>query len=313
MASKTELLIPAGSLDEVKRYVEAGADSVMVGEGRFGLRLPGSMSPAHIAEAAAYMHGRGGKLYVSVNTIFENDDLDALPGYVKAMQEAGVDALVFGDPAVLIAMKQAGVELPLHWNTEMTSTNYVTANYWGKKGATRAFLARELNMEQVIEMKGAVHMEIQVQVHGMTNIYHSRRNLVHNYLRHQNEFIDGTELASLGADRGFRLMEAERPDLRFPVFEDESGTHIMSADDICMLENIHELMEAGVDCFKIEGLLKSPEYNETVLRSYRQAIDSYWSNPAGYEFQEEWLEAIQEVQEPERELSYGFFYKEQVY
>jgi putative protease len=308
---KYELLATAGSLEELKCLVEAGADAVQIGDPRFGMRLPGNFPVEETAEAVRFAHSHGARVYAVCNNIMDNAVLSELPAYLKLLQEAEIDAVVFGDPAVLIAMKQAGVKLPLHWNAEMTSTNYVTANYWGTKGATRVILARELNMEQVIEFKQQAKIQVQVQVHGMTNIYHSKRTLVSNYYDHQGQ--DPTD-ENLGADRKLFLIEEERQDERFPVYEDRNGTHIMSSDDICMAESLHELMEAGLNSFKIEGLLKSIEYNETVVRCYRQIIDAYTADPDGYVFNEEqWLEPIRALQHPERELSFGFYYKEQVY
>lgn len=308
---KPELLATAGSLEELIRLIDAGADAVQIGDPRFGMRLPGNFPPGDTAEAVRYAHVKGARVYAVCNNIMDNAVLPELPSYLKLLHEPGVDAVTFGDPAVLIAMKQAGVSIPLHWNAEMTSTNYVTANYWGTKGASRVILARELNMEQVLEFKRQAKLEVQVQVHGMTNIYHSKRSLVSNYYDHQGQ--DPTD-ENLGADRKLFLIEEERQDERYPVYEDRNGTHIMSSDDICMVESIHELLEAGIDSLKVEGMLKSADYNEVVVRCYRQAIDAYMANPANYSFDEAaWLDPIRELQQPERELSFGFFYKEQVY
>jgi U32 family peptidase len=311
---KPELLIAAGSLEELEQYIDAGADAVVIGDSRYGMRLPGNIGEDELAEAVAAAHQKGARAYISVNKIMENAMLDALPGYLAKVAESGADAIVFGDPAVLMAMKRSGVSLPLHWNTEMTSTNFVTANYWASKGATRAVLARELNMDQVIEFKQKSTMEVQVQVHGMTNIYHSKRSLVRSY----TDFLSSGEKEALfegrpDSERGLVLIEAERKDERFPVYEDENGTHIMSSGDLCMLENLHELMEAGIDSLRIEGLLKSREYNVTVLRSYRKVIEAYTADPAGYRFDDAWVDDIREQQDPNRELTFGFFYKEQVY
>jgi putative protease len=308
---KPELLVSAGSLEEMERLIDAGADAVNIGEQKFGMRLPGDIPASQIGEAIQLAHAKGAKVYVVCNNIFHNEMLDELPGYFKLLSDCGADAVVFGDPAVLIAMRQAGVKLPLHWNAEMTSTNYVTSNYWIRKGATRVFLARELNMEEVIEIKRNVQAEVQVQVHGMTNIYHSKRMLLSNYWQHQGLDPSGEQL---DAGRHLFLTEEERQGQKFPVYEDANGTHIMSSDDICMLENLHELMEAGIDSFRIECLLKPIEYNETVVKSYRAAIEAYAADPQGYRFDEEaWLEPIRKLQDPDRELSFGFFYKEQVY
>ncbi len=307
---KPELLIPAGSTEQMLRYIDAGADAVEVGELRFGMRLPGEMRPDELAEAIPAAHAKGAKVYVLVNNILDNDALGDLPAYLQKLGELGADAIVFGDPAVLVAAKQHAPGVALHWNAEMTSTNYVTANYWASKGASRVVLARELNLEQVLEIGRHAKMDVQVQVHGMTNIYHSKRSLLVNYMEHQGQSRSKEEL---GQNRKLFLIEEERRDERYPIYEDAGGTHIMSADDICMLESLHELMEGKLDSFKIESLLKTTEYNETVLRSYRRAIDAYCANPEGYEFNEEWLYAIREIQPEGRELSFGFFYKEQVY
>ncbi|MNI58784.1 Peptidase family U32 [compost metagenome] len=145
----------------------------------------------------------------------------------------------------------------------------------------------------------------------MTNIYHSKRSLVRSYMTHQGRPVSENE--QLGKERGLFLVEAERPGEKFPIFEDASGTHIMSSDDICILEDLHILMASGVSSFKIETLLKPAGYNVTVIGTYRKAIDLYFENPDDYELDETWLEDIRQVQDPERELSFGFFYKEQVY
>ncbi|MCH1640381.1 U32 family peptidase [Paenibacillus timonensis] len=311
MSKKPELMVPAGSLEELKRYFAAGADAALIGEARYGMRLPGDMTIRDIAEAVQVARECGAKIYVSLNNLMTNAMLEELPDYVKQLADCGVDAVEFGDPAVLQTVRKIAPQLKLHWNAEMTSTNYATANYWGTKGASRVVLARELNMDEITAMPPSLNIEAEVQVHGMTNIYHSKRRLVQSYMTHQGRPVDpGSDLS---LKRGLFLVEAERPDEKFPIFEDVNGTHIMSSDDICILEDLHLLMASGVDSFKIETLLKPTFYNEIVITSYRQAIEAYYGDPEGYEFDERWIEAIREVQDPERELSFGFFYKEQVY
>ncbi|MDR6881794.1 peptidase U32 family protein [Bacillus sp. 3255] len=307
---KPELVVSCGSIADVKRLIEAGADAVIVGEERYAMRLPGNMKPEEIAEAVAWAHEKQAKVYVSVNKIFDNASLEGLDEYLSRLQAFGADGVIFGDPAVLMAARTLPQGFALHWNAEMTSTNYATANYWGRQGASRVVLARELNMDQVLAFKANTELSVEVQVHGITNIYHSKRELVKNYIEHQGHDA-AAEDRSIG--RGLFLIEHERRDQRYPVYEDSNGTHIMSSEDICMLENLPELMDGNIDSLKIEGLLKSAVYNETVVRSYRAAIDAYAADPAGYTFKQEWLDAIAELQDPERELSYGFFYKEQVY
>lgn len=310
MSNKPELLAAAGSTADVRAYLDAGADAVVVGEDRFGMRLPGSMTLEEIREAAGLTRSRGCSIYVCVNNLMTNELLNDLPDYIRALGEIGIDAVEFNDPSVLTAVKEHAPNVKLHWNAEMTATNYATANYWGSKGASRVILARELNMDEVTEMKPRLEIEAQVQIHGMTNIYHSKRRLVKSYMAHQGRPVED---GNLGKERGLFLIEAERQEEKYPIYEDMNGTHIMSSEDICILEDLHLLMAAGVDSFKVETLLKPRHYNETVLRTYRKAIDAYAADPSSYAFQEDWLDAIREVQDPERELSFGFFYKEQVY
>jgi putative protease len=198
----------------------------------------------------------------------------------------------------------------MHWNPEMTATNYAATNYWAAKGAARVVVARELNLEQILEIKAKVQIEVQVQAHGMTNIFHSKRSMVSNYRMHQGIQASPDKVA---LDQGLFLIEEERKDGKFPIFEDSNGTHIMSSEDICLLENLHELMEGQIDSFKIEGLLKSRAYNTAVIRAYRQAIEAYAKNPNDYRFDAQWLEPIEALQPVDRPLSFGFFYKQQVY
>ncbi|WCT54853.1 U32 family peptidase [Paenibacillus kyungheensis] len=310
MNKKPELLVTASSLEELYRLAEAGADAFLIGEERYGMRLSGEFKVEDIAQAVDYAHEHGKRIYVAVNNLMTNDLLEGLPDYMEQMAKLQVDGIEFGDPAIVGLAREYAPEIALHWNAEMTSTNATTANYWGRKGATRAVLARELNMDEITGMIDTLEVEAQVQVHGMTNIYHSKRRLVGSYMQHQGRPVDGDDL---GLQRGLFLIEAERRDEKFPIYEDNNGTHIMSSEDVCILEDLHLLMEAGVQSFKIEGILKSIAYNETAVRMFRQAIDQYAQDPEQYEFDESWMDEIRRMQDPERELSFGFFYKEQVF
>lgn len=309
---KAELLTAAGSLQEIIRYAEAGADAVQIGEQQFAMRLPGEICGPALKEAVDTAHRVGLKVYVVANRIMDNQAVPLLPAYLAAVQEAGADAVVFGDPAVLAAAKEAGLTgLRCHWNPEMTATNYATANYWASKGSVRAILARELNLEQVLEFKRNCISEIQVQVHGITNMFHSKRRMVTSYMEHRGDTAGSS--AGYSSERGMYLVEEERQDERYPIYEDETGTHIMSGDDVCMLDALQELLEAGIDSLKVESLMKPVEYNEVVLKAYRAVMDTYYADPAAYVFRQEWLDAVEAIQPADRPLSYGFYYKEQVY
>ncbi|MEK3788707.1 peptidase U32 family protein [Paenibacillus sp. FSL K6-1230] len=310
MQKKPELLVTAATPQEARQLLEAGADALLIGDDRFGMRLPGSFTLEQIKETVDEAHKRNGKVYVSMSNLMTNDLLQSIPTYIEKLAEYGVDAIEFNDPSVLAAAREHAPNIRLFWNAEMTSTNYATANYWGEKGASRVVLARELNMDEITGMIPHLQIEAQVQVHGMTNIYHSKRSLVASYMKHQNRPVDG----NLGMDRGLFLIETdERPDQKFPIYEDVNGTHIMSSDDICIIEDLHIMMEAGVHSFKIEGLMKSLAYNCAAVKAYRQAIDAYAADADSYTFDESWLDEVRRLQDPERELSFGFFYKEQVY
>ncbi|MBW5444987.1 U32 family peptidase [Cohnella sp. CFH 77786] len=309
-AAKPELLTAAGSIEQAERYIRAGADAVLIGEPRFGMRQPGTIPASQLAEAVSRLHALGAKAYINMNKLFRNDELPELPDYLKAVAAARADAVTFGDPAVLLNVREHAPGLPLHWNAEMTGTNSAAADYWGRRGAVRAVLARELNEEEIASFKRGTALDIQVQVHGMTNIYHSHRNLLQSYMEHLGR---EASLVRRGPDRSLYLVETERPGERFPVYEDETGTHVMSPDDICLIEALPELVAAGVDSMYVEPLLKSDAYNETVLRSYRAALDRMAADPAAYAMDPAWLEDIRLLQDPERELGFGFLYKEQVY
>ncbi|MBD2844541.1 U32 family peptidase [Paenibacillus sp. IB182496] len=312
-AYRPELLATAGSLAELERLIDAGADAFVLGEPRYAMRLPGAFDPQAMADACRLAHARGVRIYAAVNNLIDNKAADALDAYISGVARAGVDAIVFGDPAVLVQAKAQAPQLALHWSAEMTSTNYATADFWGRRGATRVVAARELNMEELLELKRKSALQVEVQVHGMTNIYHSKRSLLSSYADYRSRAGHGAAQLETGSERGLYLIEPERPEERFPIYEDAGGTHIMSADDICLLECLDELLEGGIDSFKIDGLLHSEAYNEAVVRAYRTAIDAYCADPAAYRFDESLLDGIRALQDPGRELSFGFMFKEQVY
>ncbi|MFC5471675.1 peptidase U32 family protein [Cohnella suwonensis] len=309
-ATIPELLASAGSAEQAKRYIKAGASAILIGESRFAMRQPGDIAASALAEAVEATHGLGAKAYVNMNKLFRNEELEELPAYLKAVEASGADAIVFGDPAVLMNVRQHAPGLRWHWNAEMTGTNSASASYWARRGAARAVLARELNEGEIADLKMKSGIEVQVQAHGMTNIYHSHRNLIQSYLEHIGR---EATLIRKGPDKGLFLVEAERPDEKFPVYEDESGTHVMSPDDICLLEALPELISFGVDSLYVETLLKTEAYNETVLTGYRQALDAYAHAPDSYRMDPRWLAAIRKMQSPDRELGFGFLYKDQVY
>ncbi|PQD96420.1 collagenase-like protease [Pradoshia eiseniae] len=307
---KPELLVTPTKIEDIEPLMKAGADAFVIGEQRYGLRLAGEFDREAVKSAIEIAHQGGKKVYVAMNAIFHNEKVDELADYLRFLEEAGADAVLFGDPAVLMAAREAAPNMPLHWNTETTATNWFTCNYWGRKGAKRAVLAREINMDAIVETKENAEVEIEVQVHGMTAMFQSKRRLIGNYFNYQGRDM---LVEDLETDGHLFLHDPER-NTKYPIFEDENGTHIMSPNDICIIDELTEMVEAGVDSFKIDGILKEPEYIVAVTKLYRKAIDLCAEDPDAYEnAKESLLEEAESLQPENRMLDTGFFFKETVY
>ncbi|QOR65629.1 U32 family peptidase [Cytobacillus suaedae] len=308
--NKPELLLTPTSVSDIVPLIDAGADAFVIGEQKFGLRLAGEFSREEVKEVVSLAHESGKKVYVAMNALFHNEKVEELGEYLTFLQSINVDGVVFGDPAVLMAAREYAPDMKLHWNTETTATNWYTCNYWGRKGAKRAVLARELNMDSIVEIKENAEVEIEVQVHGMTCMFQSKRNLIGNYFEYQ-----GKELAveKNKLENTMFLFDKER-DNKYPIFEDENGTHIMSPNDICIIDELAEMVDVGIDSFKIDGILKSSEYLIEVTKKYREAIDLCVNNREEYEDKKDsYLEEIEDIQPKNRPLDTGFFFKETVY
>lgn len=308
---KPELLVTPQSIEHITALLEAGADAFVIGEQKFGLRLAGDFTVAQVEEATKLIHAAGKKVYVAVNALFHNDRLDALDEYLVQMQRIGVNALLFGDPAVIIAVRENNVTIPLHWNPETTATNFFQVNYWGERGSKRAVLARELSVDEVLEIKQNTKHEIEVQVHGMTCMFQSKRSLLGNYFLYRDEAM---EIENRKENKNMFLHDKERKN-KYPIYEDMNGTHIFSPNDMCIIEELNELFEAGIDSFKIDGVLQAFDYMVTVTKLYRLAIDTYFDQgeDAYDDIKSELFEQIEAIQPALRPLDTGFIYKETVY
>lgn len=308
---KPELLVTPQSTKHVQALIEAGADAFVIGEQQFGLRLAGEFTVAQVEEATNLIHAAGKKVYVAVNALFHNDRIEALEAYVQEMQRIGVDALLFGDPAVVMAVREFGITIPLHWSAETIATNWFQVNYWGERGAKRAVLARELSLDEVIEIKENTEHEIEVQVHGMTCMFQSKRKLLGNYFLYRDEVM---EIEQRKDSKNMFLHDKERKN-KYPIYEDINGTHIFSPNDMCIIDELTELFEAGIDSLKFDGVLQSFDYVVTVTNLYRQAIDTYFEQgeDAYEDLKDELLAKIEEIQPELRPLDTGFIYKETVY
>lgn len=306
----TELLVTPKSLNHMKTLIELGADAFVIGEQKFGLRLPGEFNREDVRKAVNLAHEHDKKVYVAVNGIFHNYHLNALENYIEFLHEIRVDRIIFGDPAVVMYVKKQNNPIPLNWDAETIVTNYFQCNYWGEKGAKRAVLARELNLDEILNIKKHAKVEIEVQVHGMTCMFQSKRMLLGNYYTFQDRQM---KIQRSENDQDLLLYDEEREN-KYPVFEDYNGTHIMSPNDICLIEELEPFFEANIDSFKIDGILQSEAYINTVTAQYREAIDLYHEDPEAYEDEKFMLiDPIEEIQPEHRPFDEGFLYKQTVY
>ena len=305
-----ELLITPTSVEDIEPLIEVGADAFVVGEQRYGLRLAGDFSRDDVKQSIDIAHKHNKKVYVAMNAIFHNDLVEELNDYIAFVRDVGADAIIFGDPAVLMVAREVAPDMKLHWNTETTATNWFTCNYWGEKGAKRAVLASEINMDAIVEMKEHAKVELEVQVHGMTCMFQSRRTLIGNYFEYQGKVLN---VENRQQNKNMFLHDEERNN-KYPIFEDFNGTHIMSPNDICIIDELQEMIEAGIDSFKIDGILKDQQYLVAVTKLYRKAIDTCVEDEGKYDdIKDDLLKEIEAIQPKNRPLDTGFFFKETVY
>ena len=306
----TELLVTPKSVKHIETLIEKGADAFVIGEQRFGLRLAGEFKREALIEAVELIHNHGKKAYVAVNGIFHNYHLNALKSYIDFLHEVSVDRIIFGDPAVVMYVNEQPNPIPLNWDAEALVTNYFQCNYWGKKGAQRAQLARELSIDEILNIKQNADVEIEVQVHGMTCMFQSKRMLLGNYFTFQERQMK----IQRNKEANELLLYDEERDNKYPVFEDYNGTHIMSPNDICLIEELDQLLAANIDAFKIDGVLQTEEYINVCTEQYREAIDLFKEDPKTYDDEKFMLvDPIEAIQPEHRPFDEGFLYKQTVY
>ena len=276
---ETELLIPASSLEVLKTAVLYGADAVYIGGEMYGLRAKAkNFSEKDMEEGIRFAHQHGVKVFVTANIVAHNEDLEGIHDYFRSLRAMKPDALIISDPGVFTIAKEECPEIQIHISTQANSTNYATYNFWYNLGASRVVAARELSLKEIAEIREHIpeDMEIEAFIHGAMCISHSGRCLLSNYFTGRN--------ANMGACTHpcrwkYYVMEESRPGEFLPVEENERGTYIFNSKDLCMIEHVPDLIEAGVDSFKIEGRMKTALYVAAVTRTYRRAIDDYKKSP----------------------------------
>ena len=304
---KIELLVPASSLEVLKIAVIFGADAVYIGGEAFGLRAKAkNFSHEDMKEGIAFAHEHGVKVYVTVNILAHNYDLPGVREYLTELKELKPDALIIADPGIYMYAKEICPEIERHISTQANNTNYETYRFWYNLGAKRVVTARELSLAEIKEIREHIpdDMEIETFIHGAMCISYSGRCLLSNYLTGR----DSNQGACTHPCRWkYSVMEESRPGEYFPVYENERGTFIFNSKDLCMIEHIPDLINAGIDSFKIEGRMKTALYVATVARTYRKAIDDYLKDPALYEENMSWYqEQISNC--TYRQFTTGFFY-----
>ena len=301
--NKPELLAPAGDMERLRMAVLYGADAVYLAGTSFGMRsFAGNFSPEELPKAVAWAHSHGVRVHVTVNTMPRNKEASRLPAYLEQLQEAGVDALIVADLGAFTMAGQYAPRCERHISTQASIANYACAAAWYDLGAKRVILARELSLDEIREIREKVPSELELEafVHGAMCVSYSGRCLLSNYMTGR----DSNRGACAQPCRyQYCLMEEKRPGEYFPVFEDEKGTYIMNSRDMCMIDHVGELMDAGLNSLKIEGRAKSAYYAAIVTGAYRHVIDDV---AAGRPVDPVWRDEVEHVSH--RHYATGFYF-----
>lgn len=303
---KPELLAPAGNLEKLKTAIDFGADAVYLGGNRLNLRaFADNFTDNELTQGIRYAHVRGKKAFITVNVFPHNDDLKGLEDYLKKLYKLDVDGIIVSDPGIIMTARQTVPDLELHLSTQSNNVNWMSALFWYKQGIRRIVLARELSLKEIKEIRQHLPEECEIEafVHGAMCMSYSGRCMLSNYMTGRDS---NRGQCAQPCRYKYYLMEEKRPGEYFPVFEDTEGDYILNSKDLCMIEYIPELVEAGINSFKIEGRMKSAYYVATVVKAYRRAMDAYLENPDKYVFKEKWLKDLMKASH--RKYFTGFYF-----
>ena len=302
-----ELLVPASSLEVLKTAVIFGADAVYIGGEAFGLRANAkNFSKQDMIDGIAFAHERGVKVYVTANILAHNGDLEGARAYFAELKEIKPDALIISDPGMFMIAKEVCPEIEIHISTQANNCNYQTYLFWHQLGAQRVVSARELSLKEIREIRDNIPEDLEIEsfIHGAMCISYSGRCLLSNYFTGR----DANQGACTHPCRWkYAVVEEKRPGEYLPVYENERGTYIFNSKDLCMIEHIPEICEAGIDSLKIEGRMKTALYVATVARTYRKALDDYYESEEKYRANMEWYKS--EIGKcTYRQFTTGFFF-----
>ncbi len=304
---KPELLIPASSLEVLKTAVIFGADAVYIGGEAFGLRAKAkNFSPDEMGEGIGFAHGHGVRVHVTANILAHNYDLEGAEAYFHELKELKPDALIIADPGMFTMARKICPEIDIHISTQANNTNYMTYRFWHEQGAKRVVSARELSLQEIRQIREHIPDELEIEsfIHGAMCISYSGRCLLSSYFTGR----DANHGACTHPCRWkYAVVEETRPGEYLPVYENERGTYIFNSKDLCMIEHIPEMIEAGIDSFKIEGRMKTALYVATVARTYRKAIDDYMESEDKYRANMDWY--LSEIAKcTYRQFTTGFYF-----
>ncbi|MBN2260858.1 MAG: U32 family peptidase [Clostridiales bacterium] len=305
--NRVEILAPAGDLDKLKYAIIYGADAVYLGGQTFGLRAASkNFTIEEMKEGISFAHERNAKVYLTLNIIPHNEDINELEAYLTLLKEVPFDAVILSDPGTLMYVKEHLPEMEIHLSTQANNTNFMSARFWTTQGVSRIVLAREMSLEEIketVEKTKDLNIEYEVFVHGAMCISYSGRCLLSNYM------------TSRDANKGdcaqscrwkYHLVEEKRPGEYYPVVEDEKGTYFFNSKDLCVINHINQVIESGVKSIKIEGRNKSIYYVANIVRAYKAAVDSYYSTPE-FSVDDNWLKEIKKASH--RQFTTGFYFK----
>lgn len=302
---KVELLAPASDLNKLKLSIEHGADAVYIGGEVFGMKSSiKKFSKEEMIEGVNFAHQKGKKVYVCVNVVPHNDDFIDLDQYILELGECNVDALIIGDPGVLQSIKRLLPNMEIHLNDQANTTNYLTAKFWYNQGIKRVNLAKELSLEEIANIRSKTPLELDLEafVQGEMIISYSGRSLLSNFMTGKDF---NTKYDFEQKQWKYSLMEEKRPGEYYPVYEDKGGTFLFNSKDLCMINHIEDIIKSGITSLRIEARMKSDNYLETIVKTYRKAIDEFYNNQDDYKVNPKWMEDIQSI--THREYTTGFY------
>lgn len=303
---KIELLAPAGDLEKLKTAILYGADAVYFGGEMFSLRAgAGNLSIVEIREAMDFIHEHDAKGYMTMNIYPHNEDIEPLKAYIEKIKDIPIDAFIVSDPGIICLLKEMIPGVEIHLSTQANTTSYLSANYWASQGISRIVTAREMNIKDISVLREKLPADVEIEsfVHGAMCISYSGRCLLSNFMSGR----DSNQGACTHPCRWkYALVEQRRPNEYYPIEEDNRGSYILNSRDLCMLDRIPDLVEAGVTSFKIEGRMKSMYYVATVVSAYRSAIDAYLADPENYEYKDEYFHEL--CKASHREFTHGFYF-----